>query len=82
MEKKILVVDDEEMLRTLFEDAFTSAGYTVRSAAGGEEALGILEKEDIHVMFLDLNMPGMNGIELCRRIRKMNAMAVIHAVTG
>jgi CheY-like chemotaxis protein len=82
MEKKILVVDDELLIRKLFEEAFSSIGYTVRTAESGEDALKILDKESIHVIFLDLNMPGMNGMELCRRIRNLNPMAIIHAVTG
>lgn len=82
MEKKILVVDDELLIRRLFEEAFSSRGYTVKTAESGEEALEILEKESIHVIFLDLNMPGMNGMEVCRRIKSSNPMAIIHAVTG
>ncbi len=81
-EKKILVVDDEEVIRDILEQAFSKAGYTVRSAESGEKALEILKDEKIQVMFLDLNMPEMNGVELCRKIRKDFPMAIIHAVTG
>jgi len=41
-----------------------------------------LSKEKLQVMFLDLNMPGMNGVELCRKIRHDFPMAIIHAMTG
>ena len=81
-EKKILVVDDEEVIRSTFELAFSKKGYTVRCAERAEEALEILKDEKILVMFLDLNMPGMNGVELCRKIRKDFPVAIIHAVTG
>jgi CheY-like chemotaxis protein len=81
-EKKILVVDDEEVIRSTFEMAFSKKGYTVRCAERAEEALEILKDEKILVMFLDLNMPGMNGVELCRKIRKDFPVAIIHAVTG
>ena len=81
-EKKILVVDDEEVIRSTFELAFSKKGYTVRCAKSAEEALEILKDEKILVMFLDLNMPGMNGVELCRKIRKDFPTAIIHAVTG
>lgn len=81
-ERKILVVDDEVEVRSVFQRAFERGGYTVRTAAGGEEALQILESESIQVMFFDLVMPGMNGVELCSEIRKTSPMAVIHAVTG
>jgi CheY-like chemotaxis protein len=53
----------------MFELAFSKKGYTVRCAEkSAEEALEILKDEKIMVMFLDLNMPGMNGVELCRKI--------------
>ncbi len=81
-EKKILVVDDEEVIRSTFELAFGKKGYTVRCAESAEEALEILKDEKILVMFLDLSMPGMSGVELCRRIRKDFPMAIIYAVTG
>ena len=79
---KILIVDDEKAIRDMFEMMFTKAGYDVRSAESAEAALELLEDENIYVMFLDLNMPGMNGVELCRKIRKNTPLAIIHAVTG
>ena len=80
--RKILVVDDEEAIRNLFEQAFSRDAYKVRTAESAEEALELLKDEKIQVMFLDLNMPGMNGIDLCKEIRKDFPMAIIHAVTG
>ena len=82
MAKNILVVDDEVSVRDLFNDTFSSAGYNVRSAEGAESALAILKKEDIKVIFLDLKLFGMNGIELCKHIRKNNPLAIIFAMTG
>ncbi len=79
---KILIVDDDEAIVKLFELTFLRAGYEVRSALSAEEALELLQDEKIHVMFLDLNLPGMNGIELCAQIKKDIPMAIIHAVTG
>ncbi len=81
-EKKILVVDDEDVIRDLFEKAFSKVGYSVRSAKSGEKALEILKDEKIQIMFLDLKLPGMNGVELCRKIRKDFPIAIIYAVTG
>jgi len=82
MAKRILVVDDETAIREMLERAFTKAGYTVVLAASGEEALSILEKENIQVIFLDLNLPGMDGLELCRHIRRDRPVACIYAMTG
>ena len=81
-DRHILVVDDELAILTALEKVFSRAGYKAYLAETAEEALGILEKENINVMFLDLNLPGMNGVELCRKIRKDRPIAVIHAITG
>lgn len=82
MNKKILVVDDELNIRDLFTDTFNDAGYEVRAAETGEQALEILKEERIDVIFLDLRLFGMNGIELCRKIRKTNPIPIIYAMTG
>ncbi len=81
-EKTILVVDDEKTILNMFSLAFTKKGYQVHTAASAEEALEILNNEKIHVMFLDLNLPEMNGIELCRTIKKQLPMSILYALTG
>ena len=82
MGQKILVVDDEKAIVNLLTQAFSRAGYDVRSAESAESALTILETENIHVMFFDLNLPQMNGIELCKAVKKNMPMSVIYAITG
>lgn len=82
MKEKILVVDDELSIRDLFEETFSEAGYNVRLAENGEQALNILKEERIDVIFLDLRLFGMNGIELCREIRRTNPLSLIYAITG
>ena len=81
-EKKILIVDDEKAILNLLKQAFSRAGFEVTPAESAEEALNVLEQEEIYVIFLDLNLPKMNGIELCRRIKKDKPMAIVFAVTG
>jgi len=81
-EKKIFVVDDEEMIREMLHRAFTRAGYEVCSAGSAEQALDILKEEKIQVMFLDLKLPGMSGLDLCKKIRRDFPVAVIYAITG
>jgi DNA-binding response OmpR family regulator len=68
--EKILVVDDEPIIRELFEEAFSLSGYSVVSAATAEEALDILDRETINVMVLDLKLPKVHGREVCRAIKK------------
>lgn len=81
-EKKILLVDDEVQILEMMQEAFGLYNYEVRTAESAEQAMDILAKESIMVMFLDLKLPGMSGIELCQQIRKDNQIAVIHALTG
>lgn len=82
IEKKILVLDDEEMIRDLLEQAFTREGYIVRSAGTAETAMKILKEESIMVIISDLNLPGMSGIELCQSLRKENPIGIFIAITG
>jgi DNA-binding NtrC family response regulator len=79
---KILVVDDEVSIRDLLKDTFSNAGYDVRVADGAEQTFDILKEEDIKVIFLDLKLFGMNGIELCKQIKKNNPITIIFAMTG
>lgn len=79
---KVLVVDDDDLVRDLLAQTFTRAGYTVRSVEDAEKAWEILNQEKIQVMFLDLNLPGMNGLQLCKKIRKEKPLTVLHAITG
>lgn len=70
MASKILVVDDEKEIRNLIEIYLKNEGYTVIKASNGEEALEVLEKEEIQLMILDIMMPKMDGMEVCRRVRE------------
>ena len=82
MKGKILIVDDEASVRELFSSVFIEAGYELITAEGGKEALKILQNEEIDVIFLDLKLFGMNGIELCRQIRETKPVSIIYAMTG
>ena len=82
MSRKILVVDDEREILDGIELAFRNADYTVHCAESAEEALDTLNRENSQVLFLDLKLPKMDGVELCKQIRKDRPLAVIYAVTG
>ena len=81
-DKKILVVDDEASILAMLKETLSTAGYNVRSAKNADEALKILKTEVIMVMFLDLRLPGMNGIDLCWKIREKDKISIIYAFTG
>ncbi len=81
-DKKVLVVDDEAPIRNAFKIAFERHGYKTQVVESGEEALELLEKDKIQVMYLDLRLPGMNGVDLCKQIRKHQPISIIYAITG
>lgn len=70
MNSNILVVDDEKEIRDLLEINLRNEGYNVFKSSCGEEALDILDKEEIHLIVLDIMMPGIDGLEVCRRVRE------------
>jgi two-component system KDP operon response regulator KdpE len=74
---KILNVDDEPQVRRAMKIALIARGFEVVEAASGEEAIERLRIERPHVVLLDVNMPGMNGIEACRSIRACSDVPVI-----
>jgi two-component system, OmpR family, KDP operon response regulator KdpE len=65
----LLVVDDEPAMRRVLKTSLCAIGFTIQEAASGEAALGVLERSPSQLVLLDINMPGMGGIEACRRIR-------------
>jgi two-component system NtrC family response regulator len=68
--RRILVVDDDENLRWILQTQLEQMGYSAVSAAGGEEALGVVEKEPPALVLTDLKMPGMSGIDLLEKLRR------------
>jgi DNA-binding response OmpR family regulator len=79
---KILIVDDETSVRELFTGVFTDEDYEVITTEDGNQALDILKRDNIDVIFLDLKLFGMNGIDLCRQMREAKPMSMIFAITG
>ena len=82
MEKKILVIDDDEAVRKAFELALEDTDYTVDTAEDGESGLEKFRTGTYDLVYLDLRMPGMNGVETLREIRKMNADVPVYVVTA
>ena len=69
MADKVLVVDDELGIRDSLSEFLTEEGYQVILASNGEEALELAEKENPQVILLDIKMPGIDGIETCKRLK-------------
>jgi two-component system KDP operon response regulator KdpE len=74
---RILVVDDDPQIRRVMRVALTSHGYEVDDATNGEEALDRLRDRTADLVLLDMNMPGMGGLETCRAIRVGSEVSII-----
>lgn len=74
---RVLVVDDEEQIRQALQRALRARGYTVTTAADGEDALAEVDRFVPHLIVLDLNLPGIDGFEVCRRVRAWSDVPVL-----
>jgi two-component system, OmpR family, alkaline phosphatase synthesis response regulator PhoP len=80
---RILVVDDEGSIRTIVEYALRDAGFSVVTAARGDEALAVVAREPVDLVVLDLMLPGVDGLEVCKRIRaERNTPIIILSARG
>lgn len=79
---KILVIDDEEVIREGCKKALTKEGYLVEVAENGEQGLKILERDDIAVCFVDLKMPGISGIQFLEAAKKIDPDIINVVITG
>ena len=69
---KIMVVDDDVLVLEALKELLASSGYEVKTATRGNEALELLDQEHFDLLILDVVLPKMTGLELCRRVRMRN----------
>lgn len=74
---RLLIVDDEPQIRRVLKAALAAQGYEVADARSGEEALEAIRAQRYDLVLLDVNMPGMGGLEACREIRRSSEVAII-----
>jgi len=77
----VLVVDDEPALRKAFRTSLAASGFAIEEARSGEEAVEMLPQHAFDLVLLDINMPGMGGVETCREIRALAPKIGILMVT-
>lgn len=82
MDKKILVIDDDPSVRGAFRLILDEAGYAVREAENGLQGIEMAKAERPDLIFLDLKMPGIDGVETLRRLKAMDASLSIYIVTA
>jgi len=77
---RVLIVDDDALSRTTAEALLTPLGYHLRSAASGEEALAAVAQEAPDLVLMDVMMPGLDGFEVCRRLRELQHTGYIPVI--
>ena len=79
---KILVIDDEELVVLFFQKVLKEAGYEAKIARRGSEAIELAKKEMFEIVFTDLVMAEMSGVEVCRQIKKFAPQTKVVLVSG
>ncbi|MBM4054666.1 MAG: response regulator [Planctomycetes bacterium] len=82
MRNTILVIDDEESVRKSFTLALEDSGYGVDTAESGEKGIKMLQNKRYGIIFLDLKMPGMDGVETLKKIREKDKDTPVYVVTA
>ncbi len=80
--RHVLVIDDDAVVGRSFDRVLAGKGYDVRTAASGEEALDTMDREDFDVVFTDIKMPGMDGLEVTERIKARCPWTPVVVITG
>ncbi len=79
---KVLIIDDEEVITALFKRFLPRQGYEFHSASNGPDGLKIMEEWKPHLVFLDLKMPGMDGLEVLKRSKEIDKELPVVILTG
>ena len=80
--RKVLVVDDEDALRTVLSGELTSEGYDVGTAADGDDAISTLQKQAFDLVLLDIKMPRMHGFEVLKFVKEKHPETKVVMLTG
>jgi len=79
---RILVIDDEPGIRHALGQLLEYEGYEVQTAGGGSEGLALYEKSKPHLVFLDVKMAGIDGLEVLKRLRQLDPVATVVMISG
>ena len=82
MVKRILVIDDDEAIRKVFLLALEGTGYLVDTASSGSGGVESLKQQPYDLIYLDLKMPGMDGVETLRRLKCIDDQAIVYIITA
>jgi len=79
---RILIADDEKDIRDLFMDSLQPHGFDVQAAKDGRQAIDIIQNGHIDIVFLDIRMPGLNGVDILREIKQTKPETHVVMITG
>ena len=82
MIKRVLVIDDDEAIRKVFLLALEDSDFQVDTAPSGEKGIEMAGEIEYHLIYLDLKMPGMNGVETLRQLRAVRPDVPIYIITA
>jgi two-component system, response regulator, stage 0 sporulation protein F len=82
MKNKLLIVDDQYGIRILLHEIFKKEGYETFQAANGVQALGIIENDRPDLVLLDMKIPGMDGIEILKRLKAIDSTIEVIMMTA
>jgi DNA-binding response OmpR family regulator len=80
--RRILVVDDEPQIRRIMRAVLVAKGYEVFEAESGENALALIRSSKFDLVLLDINMPGISGIEVCLQVRTTSEVPIVMMSAG
>jgi two-component system, response regulator, stage 0 sporulation protein F len=80
--RKLLIVDDQFGIRILLNEIFQKEGYQTFQAANGVQALNLVQNESPELVILDMKIPGMDGLEILKRVKKINASIKVIIMTA
>ena len=80
--RRLLVVDDEEPIRTLLGEEFTKEGYVVTTAVDGEQAIALLESQTFDLIITDCSMPGVGGLGLVAAAKRIDPQCPVIVMSG
>ena len=78
----ILVIDDEQGVRDLFAKVLSRQDYNVLTAASGADGIQVAREQKVNLILLDIKMPGMDGLETLRRLKKVTPETAVIIITG
>ncbi len=80
--KEILIIDDDKSYLNALKKILARLEYLVEVAGSSEEALEILKKKKFPLIITDLDLPGKDGVELCKQIKEIDSKSVVYALSG